>query len=93
MDNLKLIGKDVSWKDMEWHSLEAVKFLPLSLIENGKVKKANNLLPYGTLRVIDHNQNDNELMLPILHRLDYQHLWELYKERGLASDEQVCVIY
>ncbi len=92
-----LIGKDVPWKQFEWHFFRVERFLPFSYIEQGKIKKTAKFIPYASLRVYDPDFNfeddDIELLLPVLHRLDFQHLWEVYKERGVTPEEEVVVIY
>ena len=90
-----LIGKDVPWKQFEWHFFRVEHFLPLSYIEQGKIKEAVKFMPYASLRVYDPDFRceGKELLLPVLHRLDFQHLWEVYKERGVTPEEEVVVIY
>jgi hypothetical protein len=90
-----LIGKDAPWKQFEHHFLRVEHFLPLCYIENGKIKEDAKLMPYASLRVYDPDFKceGRELLLPVLHRLDFQHLWEVYKERGVTPEEEVLVIY
>jgi hypothetical protein len=90
-----LIGKDLPWKQFEWHFFRVEHFLPLCYIERGKIKGDLKFMPYASLRVYDPDfkGEGKELLLPVLHKLDFQHLWEVYKERGVTLEEEVIVIY
>ena len=93
--NTILIGKDIPWKNFEHHNFRVQLFSPLSRIEQGKITDPIKYMPYATITVYDPDfvTNDKELILPVVHRLDFQHLWEAYKERGISPEEEVIVRY
>ena len=89
------IGKGIKWEEIEGHGFRAVQFLPFAHIENGKIKDFSKFMPYAYLFVDcpAFRRKDNDMLMPVLHRIDFSHLWELYKERGVKSDEEVIVSY
>ena len=89
------IGKDLPWKQFDWHFFRVEHFLPLSSVEQGRIKDISKFKPYAILRVYDPNfeSEDEELSLPVLHKLDFIHLWEVYRQRGITQDEEVVVHY
>ena len=86
-----LIGRGIPWKAIEQEPLRITHFTPLVNIENHKVK-SHSLGPYAFLAVESPKLN-SEALLPVGHRVDFQHLWEVFKQRGVAEDEEVLVFY
>jgi hypothetical protein len=89
------IGKDIKWEEIERHGFRVVRFLPFAYIENGKIKDFSKFMPYAYLSVDcpASREENTHIFMPVLHRIDFSHFWELYKERGVTSDEEVIVQY
>ncbi len=89
------IGKDIKWEEIEGHGFRVMQFLPLTHIENEKIKDASKFMPYAYLFVDcpTFKRENTDILMPVLHRIDFSHFWELYKERGVTSDEEVVVSY
>ena len=89
------IGKDIPWKSVEGEGFRVESFVPLARLEQGKIKDLSKFMPYTLLSVdcpsVEHKST--EFTLPVLHKLDFQHLWELYQERGVEAEEEVVVSY
>ena len=90
-NQILLSGKSIPWKTIEQEPLRITHFTPLVNIENRKVK-SHSLGPYAFLAVESPKLN-SEALLPVGHRVDFQNLWEVFKERGVAEDEEVLVFY
>jgi hypothetical protein len=88
------IGKDIKWEEIEGHGFRVMQFLPLAHIENEKIKDESKFMPYAYLFVDCPNfKRETDILMPVLHRTDFRHFGELYKERGVMSDEEVVVSY
>ena len=90
-----LIGRDIPWEEIEDHDFQVKSFLPLTPTEQGKVKAHSTFMPYAMLTVykLSGKFKNMDVLLPVLHKVDFSHLWELYQERGVKSKEEVIVYY
>jgi hypothetical protein len=89
------IGKDIKWEEIEGHGFRVVRFLPFAYIENGKIKDFSKFMPYAYLFVDcpAFRKENTDILMPVLHRIDFIHFWELYRELGVKSDEEAVVSY
>ena len=95
-----LIGRDIPWEAIEGEFCRVKHFTPLAIVESGKVKSASSMLPYALLRVElpnlrghqDYQQKlknvnlPREASMPVLHKLDFRNLWEVFKEIDVSKD-------
>lgn len=94
-----LIPRDISWKSIEGQGFRVETFLPLAYIEAGKIKEPVKFMPYATLFVESPYFDSLAMkisgskMILVCHKLDFCHLWELYKEREVQDNEEVIVSY
>jgi len=88
--NETIVGMDIPWEDIINEACRIIKFLPISYIESGKIKNSSMTMPYAMLRlespVIPH-----EFMMPVVHKVDFRHLWHIFKEREVNEKEEVLV--
>ena len=91
-DEPLLIGKDVSWEDVEGEMLKVKRFTPFGTVEGDKIKAPPIPMPYAALAIESTNWS-RELSLPVVHKVDFRNLWECFQVRGVNPDEEVLVGY
>lgn len=91
-DESLIIGKDIPWENIEKDDLRVKDFTPFALVEQGKIKSPSTLLPYASL-LVESPILPNEATLPVVHKVDFRNLWEVFKERGVKPEEEVVVFY
>ena len=87
-----LVGKDIPWKVIEEEACRVKHFTPFGHIEGGKIKGARPGFPYAVLSV-ESPKLPNKASIPVVHKVDFQHLWEVFEERGVGPDEEVIICY
>lgn len=95
-----LIPRDISWQAIEGHGFRVERFLPLASMEKGKIKEVVKYMPYAGLFVESPffdklgMEASATRIITVLHKVDFRHFWELYKERGVdEKEEEVIVSY
>lgn len=90
-----LIGKDIAWGSIQDYALLVKHFTPLAEIKNGKIVNDVNSMPYALLEVecLELKSPSKDLQLPVMHKMDFTHLWEVYQGRGVADNEEVIIGY
>ena len=80
-----LIGKDIAWNNIVNYALLVKHFTPLAKIVKGKIKDHAWVQPYAILEIqcFELKPTTFEMLLPVFHKEDFLHLWELYQVRGL----------
>jgi len=81
-EDLMLIGKDISWKEIEGKIYRVTHFSPFASLESGKIKGITGSLPYALLR-IESPKLPKEASMPVVHKHDFRNLWEVYRGRSL----------
>ena len=104
-----LIGRDIEWEAFEGHYCRVKHFLPLAIVESGKVRDLSKFMPYASMR-IEYVTNTTEeglivvqeASMPVIHKLDFRNLWEVFIERqvygdtreyGVSTELEVLVVY
>lgn len=83
----KLIGKHVEWSAVKFEPLLIKKFSPMAVVQDdGTVKAAPNL-PYGLLTVVKSPEGQ-ELVMPILHRIDFLNISKVITKRDQQKDKE-----
>ncbi len=85
------LGKEIPWKRVEGELLRVKSCHFVASIENGVVKAAP-VGAYGVL-VVECPNLTGEALIMVSQKVDFKHLWELYKERQVADDEEVLLGY
>ena len=85
------LGKDVPWKQVEGQLLRVKSHLFVASMQDSKVK-APPVGAYAALEV-ECAEPTGDALIMVSHKLDFKHLWELYKERKVLDDEEVLVAY
>jgi len=85
--------RDRDWEPLDGEICRVIKFTPLAgRIEGTEVKSFTRGLPYASIEL-----ESPALAEPttgfITHKLDFEHLWEVFNVRGVGDDEEVIVIW
>ena len=83
-DQVRFIGKEIPWKQIEADLFRVVGFTPLATVVDGRIKEAVAGMPYGLLAVESPILN-HEARMPVNHREEYLNLWDIYQEEGGVS--------
>ncbi len=93
-----MIGEDIPWVETKGHGFRAKKFTSLASIGKGEIKEPKQSFhntPYALIEVecpcFDYGETT--ILLPVAHRLDFRHCWELFNERGIEPEEEAIVSY
>lgn len=96
-----IIGKAIPWEAVGGEFCRVKHFTPLRIIESGKIIESSRRLPYALLAV-ECPKLFKEATMPVLHKLDFRNLWEVFMERkaygdtrdyGANTKEEVLVVY
>jgi len=93
-----MIGRDIPWAETKGHGFRVKKFISLAAIEPDEIKEPRQSLPSKPYALFEvecpcFDYGETTILLPVMHRLDFRHCWELYNKRGIASEEEVIVSY
>jgi hypothetical protein len=88
------LGKEIPWERVKGHIFRVKSCHFFASIENGTVKAP----PVGAYAVLVVEcpkcpSLTGEALVMVSHKVDFKHLWELYKQRQVADDEEVMVGY
>lgn len=89
----------VLWKDSEWSQIDgelcrvsAFSALGSLIDANGKVHTTSRTMPYASL-TLECEKLGKNITGYITHKMDFQHLWAVFKERRVNEDEEVIIIW
>ena len=85
--------RDEDWRPLDGEMCRAHSFTPLAgTIEGTQVKSSSLSDPYASIEIETPLLAEQTTGF-ITHKLDFQHLWEAFNDRGVADDEEVIVIW
>jgi len=87
-----ILRKDSEWSAINGEPCRVLSFTPLATIENGKVLSPNKTEPYASV-ILECKKIPNTIKGFICHKMDFEHLWAAFKERGIKNDEEVIIFY
>jgi len=85
------IGEDISWESIAMDVFLVQHFAPFANVEGGKVVHSSRPLPYAKL-IIQDLRSSEMLEMPILHRIDFRNVWDIF-HLGLLAGECLYVSY
>jgi len=91
MENSDL-RKDNEWSIIDSESCRVIEFTPLASVENGKVIISNKTELYAYI-IFECKKLSQPTKGFICHKMDFQHLWAAFKERGVQQDEEVIIFW
>lgn len=86
------LKKDSEWSFIDSEPCKVINFTPLASIENGKVTAPNKTEPYASV-ILECKKLPQHIEGLVCHKMDFQHLWSAFKERGVQKDEEVIIFY
>jgi hypothetical protein len=86
-----VLGEAIPWKQVEGHFLRVKWCSFFASIEDGAVK-TDPTGAYAALEV-ECPSLTGDAVIVVSSKADFRHLWELYKERQVADDEEVLLTY
>ncbi len=88
------LRKDREWSVIDGELCLVTDFLPLmgSTIKNGIVVSLDTTVPYASV-TIKCKKNSEKITGYITHKIDFAHLWNAFKERGINNEKEEVLIY
>jgi hypothetical protein len=86
-----VLGEAIPWKQVEGHFLRVRWCSFLASIEDSTIK-ADQIGAYAALEV-ECPSLTGDAVIVVSSKADFRHLWELYKERRVADDEEVLLVH
>lgn len=68
------------------------EFAPLARVTSGEVAQFSRSFPYGSVTIECTKLPPNTKGF-ITHKVDFLHLWNAFKIRGVSSDEEVIIFW
>jgi hypothetical protein len=87
-----VVGKGIAWKSVKGPLFTVAKFAANASVTGNTVRASSVFEPYAWL-TMESPGYDGPILMPVLHRLDFLHLWRVFHERSGAGDEEVIVTY
>ncbi len=87
-----VIGQGIRWEDVKGQVFHVLDFTPNASVEGGKVRANSRFTPYAMLTV-ESPVYQEPLTMPVLHRLDFLHLWKCFQEQAVGATEELMVSY
>lgn len=87
------IGMDIKWQEVKGHAFRVKRFVQLAIIERGGIKVFSKFKPYAYLYVDCPAFQNEDMIMPVLHKKDFAHFWGLYRDKGVNPNEEVIVSY
>jgi hypothetical protein len=87
-----ILRKDSEWGVVEREACKVIEFTPCATIENGKVIASNKTEPYASV-ILECRKLTQNTKGFITHKVDFQHLWAAFKERGVSQNEEVIIFW
>ncbi len=84
--------KDSEWSIIDGEPCKIIEFTPLASIQNGKVNASNRTEPYASI-IFECKKLSQQTKGFICHKMDFQHLWAAFNERGVKENEEVIIFY
>jgi hypothetical protein len=86
-----VLGEAIPWKQVEGHFLRVRWCSFFASIEDGTI----NAAPIGAYAALEVEcpSLTGDAVIVVSSKADFRHLWELYKERQVADDEEVLLTY
>lgn len=87
-----IFRKDSEWSVIDGEPCRVISFTPFASIENGKVVSPNKTEPYAFI-ILECKKLTQNAKGFITHKIDFQHLWVAFKDRGVGQNEEVIIFW
>jgi hypothetical protein len=90
-----MIGKDIPWNDIKRKIFRVEAFLPVSTLGRNEIANMSLFSARAILKVYNREFKDKAeiIYMPVTHKKDFTHLWELYVDRHVSENEEVELQY
>lgn len=89
----KVLRSDRDWAAIDGELCRVLAFSETGArMENGKIVCTDRSLPYATVE-IECRSLPGGAVGHIIHKLDFRNLWAAFRERSLATDEEVLMFW
>jgi len=89
---MNTMRKDSEWSVIDGEPCKVIEFTSLASVENGKVVAINKTEPYASV-IFECKKLPQQTKGFICHKMDFQHLWAAFNERGVKENEEVIIFY
>lgn len=83
--------KDSEWAKIDGEVCRIIDFNPLAAVKNGKTRRVD-VMPYASI-TFECKKVSEKISGFINYSEDFQHLWAVFKERGVKNNEEVLIIW
>src|SRR5437016_3817174 len=87
-----ILRTDREWSVTDGAPCRVIAFTPSATIHNGKVVTHNRTEPYASV-ILECKKFPQTTTGCITHRTDFQHLWNAFRKRGVAENEEVIIFW
>ena len=86
----KTLLKDSDWSEIEGEVCRVIDFVPMGSVKDGNVKTLDTSTPYASV-ILECRKFPNKITGFITHKVDFLHLWAVFRERGIKENEEVLI--
>jgi hypothetical protein len=82
---------DREWSVIDGEACRVLEFIPWGCIREGKII-ADKADPYASV-ILECKKLPETIKGYITHKIDFRHLWEVFKERTVKENEEVIIFW
>ncbi|MCI0707166.1 MAG: hypothetical protein L0Y80_06770 [Ignavibacteriae bacterium] len=82
--------KDSDWSVTEGEVCRVIDFVPQGFVKDGNIKALDASTPYATV-ALECRKFPDRITGFITHKVDFIHLWNAFKGRGVKENEEVLI--
>lgn len=91
--SIATVGKTIPWNEINGKPYRIVKFKPRAYFWGGKVRGTSLFRAHAEVTVDAALFGPQEqLVIPINHKVDFANLWEVFRNRGLSEREECLIV-
>ncbi len=83
--------KDSEWSRFDGEPCRVIEFNPMCWIEEGRIYGSKKQ-PYASI-ILECKKVSNTIRGYITHKIDFIHLWKVFKERTVKENEEVIIVW
>lgn len=87
-----ILRKDSEWDVIDGEPCRVLEFVPLVSVQGDTILAPNKTDPYASV-ILNCKKYSKPIKGFICHKVDFEHLWEAFKDRGVKQDEEVIIFY
>lgn len=87
-----ILLKDSEWSIIDQELCRVIDFVPFGSVRNGEVLALDKSTPYASITFVCEKLS-GKIKGFITHKIDFMHLWMVFKERKIEKDEEVIIVW